>query len=56
MMPDDEDPIRKRQRGRATVLALLLGALAVLVFAITITRIQQGMPKDMPATAPGAVK
>ena len=44
MTPDDEDLIRRRQRGRATVLALLLGALAILVFFITLTRIQQGMP------------
>ena len=44
MTPDDEDLIRRRQRGRATVLALLLGALAILVFFITITRIRQGMP------------
>ncbi len=44
MTPDD-DLIRRRQRGRALVMALLLGGLAVLVFFITLTRIQQGLPK-----------
>ena len=43
MKPDDEDLIRQRQRSRALVLALLLGALAILVFFITLTRIQQGI-------------
>ncbi|WP_375403820.1 hypothetical protein [uncultured Sphingomonas sp.] len=43
MTPDDEDLIRKRQRSRSLVLALLLGALVLLVFAVSITRITQGM-------------
>lgn len=43
-MNDDDDLIRKRQHGRATVMALLLGALVVLIFAISITRIREGMP------------
>ena len=44
--PFDHDPeelIRRRQRGRATVMALLLGALVVLIFAITISKIRLGM-------------
>ena len=49
MRHDDEDLIRKRQKGRAVVLALLLGALAVLVFFITLTRIQQGLPQNAPS-------
>ena len=43
MRRDDQDLIRARQRSRARVLAILLGALAVLTFAITITKIQQGL-------------
>ncbi|WP_375429667.1 hypothetical protein [uncultured Sphingomonas sp.] len=52
MTPDDEDLIRsrqdeelirKRRRSRSLVLALLLGALVLLVFAVSITRITQGM-------------
>ena len=43
MMPDDQDLIRKRQRGRAIVLALLLGALVILIFAITLAKIRMGM-------------
>ena len=35
--------IRKRQRSRATVLGLILGAFAILVFAITIAKIKAGM-------------
>ena len=44
MIPDDDrDLIRRRQKGRAIVLALLLGAFVVLVFFITIAKIRQGM-------------
>ena len=38
MTPDEQDAFRKRQRGRARVLALLLGAFVVLMFAITIAK------------------
>ena len=38
MTPDDQDAIRKRQRERARVLAWLLGAFVVLMFAITIAK------------------
>ena len=38
MTPVPEDEIRKRQRERARVMAWLLGAFAVLLFAITIAK------------------
>lgn len=34
---------RARQRARARVMALLLGAFVVLMFAITISKIKAGM-------------
>ncbi len=38
-MPNQEDElIRKRQRERAKVMALLLGLFVVLMFAITIAK------------------
>ncbi|WP_275298340.1 hypothetical protein [Sphingomonas beigongshangi] len=43
MTPDDQDLIRRRQKSRALVMALLLGAFAILVFAIALTKIRQGM-------------
>ena len=39
MTPEFEQEYRRRQRARATVTALILGALVVLFFAITIVRI-----------------
>ena len=47
MIPDPlphSDLVRKRQRGRALVLALILGAFVILVFAISIAKIKAGMP------------
>ena len=44
MRHDEEDLVRRRQRGRALVMAVLLGGLVVLIFAITIAKIRQGMP------------
>lgn len=43
----DDDIVRARQRSRARVLAILLGAFVVLVFAISIAKIQMriGQPK-----------
>lgn len=41
--PQDQDLIRQRQRGRARVMALLLGGLVVLIFAITLAKIRAGM-------------
>ena len=38
MTPDLEPEIRKRQRERARVMALLLGAFVILMFAITIAK------------------
>jgi hypothetical protein len=43
MTPEDHDLIRARQRGRATVMALLLGAFAVLVFLIAFVKIKDGV-------------
>jgi hypothetical protein len=43
MMPGDEDLVRRRQRGRAIVMALLLGFLVILIFAITLAKIRAGM-------------
>lgn len=44
MTPDDQELIRARQKTRARVLAILLFAFVVLVFAISIVKIQAGMP------------
>ena len=38
MNEGEDDIIRKRQRGRARVTALLLGAFVVLMFLITIAK------------------
>lgn len=38
MMPVPEDEVRRRQRERAKLMALLLGIFAVLLFAITIAK------------------
>jgi hypothetical protein len=38
MMHDEEEVIRKRQRERSRVLALLLGLFVILMFAITIAK------------------
>jgi hypothetical protein len=43
MKPDDPRPddseIRRRQRGRALVMGVLLALFAILIYAITITKI-----------------
>ncbi|MGD9810847.1 MAG: hypothetical protein AB7U35_05870 [Sphingobium sp.] len=36
--PVDQDAIRARQRSRANVMALVLGALVILIFAIAIVK------------------
>ena len=36
MTHDEEEVIRKRQRERSRLLAILLGAFVILMFAITI--------------------
>ena len=38
MTPDEEAAYRNRQRHRARVLALLLGAFVILMFGITIAK------------------
>jgi hypothetical protein len=38
MSPPEELEIRRRQKSRATIMAVLLGAFAILVFAITIAK------------------
>ena len=41
---NEEDLIRARQRSRARVTALLLAALVVLFFLISIAKIRSGTP------------
>lgn len=43
MMNNDQDLIRQRQKSRALVMAVLLGAFVILVFAISIVKIQLGI-------------
>ena len=38
MTPIPEDEVRRRQRDRARIMAILLGLFAVLLFAITIAK------------------
>ena len=38
-MQEEDDLIRKRQRDRSRVLAILLGLFVVLMFAITIAKL-----------------
>ncbi len=42
-MAQHDDDIRTRQRGRALVMALALGAFVVLMFAISIAKIKAGL-------------
>ena len=42
MTPEELRVYRARQRSRAIVLAVVLGALAVLFFAVTIAKITAG--------------
>jgi hypothetical protein len=39
---NDQDEIRRRQRQRALIMALLLGAFVILVYAISIVRMGMG--------------
>ena len=45
MIPDPkmQELIRRRQRSRSIALALLLGALVILIFAITLAKIRIAM-------------
>jgi hypothetical protein len=38
MTPDEQNLIRKRQKSRAIVLALLLGGFVVLIYGISIAK------------------
>ena len=38
MTPGQEDEVRRRQRSRALIMALLLAAFVILVYAITIAK------------------
>ena len=42
MKPDYEELVRRRQRGRAIVMALILGGFVLLVFFITIAHLKHG--------------
>lgn len=42
MTPEEQQIFRARQRSRALVMAVVLGALAVLFFIVTIAKIQAG--------------
>jgi hypothetical protein len=37
-IPDPQDEIRRRQKSRALVMALILGALVILFYAISIAK------------------
>ena len=39
MIPDNEDLIRRRQRERARLMALMLGAFVLLIFFITMAKL-----------------
>ncbi|WP_298016269.1 hypothetical protein [uncultured Parasphingopyxis sp.] len=40
MSPEEEKVIRERQRSRALMMGLLLGAFVILIFAITIVKME----------------
>ena len=42
MTPEEERQVRSRQKSRALVTGLLLGALVILFYAITIVKIGGG--------------
>ena len=42
MTPEEQRLFRARQKSRALVLAVVLGALGVLFFVVTIAKIQAG--------------
>ena len=41
-VPDREELIRRRQRGRAVIMAVLLGLLVALIFFVSIAKIKAG--------------
>ncbi len=42
MTPEEEEQVRGRQKSRAIITGLLLGALVILFYAITIAKIGAG--------------
>jgi hypothetical protein len=44
MTPEEEKLVRTRQKSRARIMAILLFAFVLLVFAISIVKISQGIP------------
>ena len=44
MTPEEQDLVRARQKSRARIMALLLLAFVVLVFAISVVKISAGIP------------
>jgi len=38
MTPAEQDEVRRRQRSRAVIMAVLLGAFVILVYAISIAK------------------
>jgi hypothetical protein len=38
MTPAEQDEIRRRQRSRAVIMAVLLGAFVILIYAISIAK------------------
>ena len=42
MTPEEEKQVRSRQKSRALVTGLLLGALVIIFYAITIAKISGG--------------
>jgi hypothetical protein len=44
MTPEEQEIVRARQKSRSRIMALLLIAFVILVFAISIVKISQGIP------------
>lgn len=42
MTPEQQQEIQKRQRSRSIMMALVLGALVILFFGISLAKIAQG--------------
>jgi hypothetical protein len=42
MTPEQQREIQKRQRSRSIVMALVLGALVVLIFGVALSKIASG--------------